>query len=164
VDDPLEDAIGQAMQGLDDRDASEFRRLVREGLEHLDTTAPPEFIAREEIAPAAALAPDERLAWAQEFALTPSVRRLNQRAWQLVTDLQDGNRNPAELAAEAEGLLGEVQSVDLSPLDGEGLRRVQRLRNEAIADINYVISGGTGPASLRGGHRLGRTGKAGPGT
>jgi hypothetical protein len=155
--DPVEAALSEVVAGLDGPDATEVRRLVRTGLGALDTTAPPEFIAEEEIAPAAALEPVERLGWAREFALRPQVEALNGRAWNLVTALQDGEGEPDQLADEASALLSELEDIDLSGLDGDRLERVQRSRNEAIADTRWIMSGGEGPASLRAGHRQRRT-------
>ena len=156
ADDPIEGAIASVVEGMDAGDAAATAALVRDGIERMDTTAPPEFLAREQIAPAADLAPQDRLDWAREFAVMPLVVRLNGRAWQLVQALVDGSRPRGELSDEAEALLAELEAVDLGGLGGERLDRVVRRRNEAIADARWVMSGGTGPASLRAGRHKNR--------
>lgn len=154
--DPIAAAIESLRRGLDEQEGAQLDRLVRSGVDRLDTTAPPEFIAREEIAPAAELAPAQRLEWAREFALTPIVSRLNNQAWQLATALVDRSRPADELAAEAEGLLAQLEAVNAEELSGERRDRIVRRRNEAIADVRWVMSGGQGPASLRAGRYKGR--------
>lgn len=155
-DDPIAAAIEALSVGLDADDAAALAGLVRTGVEAMDTTAPPEFLAREEIAPAGELPPADRLAWGREFALTPVVARLNSRAWNLVTALLDRSCPADELAPDAEALLAELEAVDADELEGERKDRVVRLRNEAIADARWVMSGGEGPASLRAGRRRGK--------
>lgn len=147
--DPVDQAIAALCAGLDDEAGDTLARLVRAGVERLDTTAPPEFIAREEIAPAAELAPGERLDWAREFALRPVIARLNSRAWQLATALAEQSRPVDELTADAEMLLTELEAVAVDDLSDERRQRLLRLRNEAIADVRWVMSRGTGPSSLR---------------
>lgn len=151
ADDPIAAAIESLRSGLDEDESATLARLVRSGVDSLDTTAPAEFIAREEIAPAAELAPAQRLDWAREFALAPVVARLNNQAWQLATALVDRSRPPDELAAEAEALLARLEAVNTDELSGERRDRIVRRRNEAIADVRWVMSGGQGPASLRAG-------------
>lgn len=162
ADDPIEVAIASVIEGMDAGEAAATAALVREGIARMDTTAPPEFLAREEIAPATDLAPQDRLGWAREFAVLPLVARLNGRAWQLVQALVDGSRPSGELSDEAQALLANLEAVDLDGLEGERLDRVVRRRNEAIADARWVMSGGSGPASLRAGRHKNRPASPSP--
>lgn len=148
--DPIEEALRQVADGLAPGDAQVLRQLVDDGLEAMDTTAPADFLAREEIAPAADLPPDQRLDWAREFAMTPVTNRLNAQALELVRRLVDDGPSD-ELAERASELLDQLEAIDPEPLGEERRRRVYRRRNEAIADARWVMSGGEGPASLRAG-------------
>jgi hypothetical protein len=150
VSDPVADEIARATEGLTESDASEFESHVRSGLDHVGPAATPEGLAAE-VTQAADVPPGERVRWARQFEAKQEVRQLSGRSWRLLEDFKAGARPPDDLRSDASALLEEARSFDLSRLDDPELEELRYELGDVEMECRFVLSGGTGPVSLRGG-------------
>jgi hypothetical protein len=150
VSDPVSKGIARATEGLGETEAKEFETLVREGLGHIGPGATEEGLAAE-VAQATDVPPGERVPWARKFEAKQRVRELSGRAWRLLEDFKAGDRPPDDLRSEASALLEEARSFDLSRLDDPELEDLRYDIGDVEMECRFVLSGGQGPVSLRGG-------------
>jgi hypothetical protein len=150
VSDPVAEEIARATEGLGEAEAREFESLVREGLGHIGPEATPEGLAAE-VTKAADVPPVERVRWARRLRGKLAVRALSGRSWRLLEDFKAGNRPPDDLRSEATALLEEARSFDLSQLDDPELEDVRYDVGDVEMECRFVLNGGDGPISLRGG-------------
>ena len=150
MSDPVAEEIARATEGLGETEAKEFESLVREGLSHIGPEADPEGLAAE-VKRAADVPPEKRVPWARRLRAKLAVRALSGRSWRLLEDFKAGNRPPDDIRSEATALLEEARSFDLSRLDDAELEEFRYDVGDVEMESRFVLSGGQGPISLRGG-------------
>ena len=150
VADPVGEAIARATSGLSHGDAAKFEAAVRAGLDQIGKDVPPQGLA-EEVKLAEAIPHPERLEWARDFAVRQEVRRLNRSAWNLIQQFKTRGLPSEEVQQKARALLEEVQSFDLGRLKKASLSELRYDLGDAEIECRFILSGGKGPVSLRGG-------------
>jgi hypothetical protein len=150
VADPVGQAIARATSGLAPGDAAKFEAAMRAGLRQIGEEAPPEALA-EEVKQAEAIPPAERLEWARDFAVRQEVRRLSRSAWSLLQQFKARSLPSKDLEQAANALLEEVRGFDQGRLRKASLRELRYDLGDAEIECRFILSGGKGPVSLRGG-------------
>lgn len=141
TDDPVEAALERLAADVAPADRPRFRALMRAGLAGFDAVVGPDDKVVE-IEAATAVPADRRLAAAQRFASERRAFTLGRRSWQLLRAFAAGD----DVAGEAERLLGEIQAA----IAEERHDDLRRDLGDFATECRYVLSGGTGPNSLRG--------------
>jgi hypothetical protein len=142
VADPVGQAIARATSGLAPGDAAKFEAAMRAGLRQIGEEAPPEALA-EEVKQAEAIPPAERLEWARDFAVRQEVRRLSRSAWSLLQQFKARSLPSKDLE--------QVRGFDQGRLRKASLRELRYDLGDAEIECRFILSGGKGPVSLRGG-------------
>jgi len=150
IADPVGQAIARATSGLAPGDAAKFEVAMRAGLGQIGEEAPPEALA-EEVKQAEAIPPAERLEWARDFAVRQEVRRLSRNAWNLMQQFKARSLPSKDLEQAATALLEEVRGFDQGRLRKANLRELRYDLGDAEIECRFILSGGKGPVSLRGG-------------
>jgi hypothetical protein len=114
---------------------------MRAGLAEFDPVVGPDDLVVE-IEAATDVPPGERLAAAARFAEQRRAFSLGRRSGELLRGFASG----ADVADEAERLLAEILAV-LADVSDYGVRREL---GDYATECRYILSGGTGPNSLRG--------------
>jgi hypothetical protein len=143
-------AIARATSGLSGGDAAKFEVAMRAGLSHIGEEAPPEALA-EEVKQAEALPPAERLEWARDYAVRQEVRRLSRDAWSLLQQFKGRSLPGKDLEQRATALLDEVRKFDQGRLKKASLSDLRYDLGDVEIECRFILSGGKGPVSLRGG-------------
>ena len=138
--DPVGDVLARAAADLTADEGDELRRLVREGLSEIDPVVGPDDLAIE-IGVVARIPPSERLGWSRRFAAQRRSFTLLRRSFALLESFHRG----ADVTRQAEELLGEVEHV----LEGDMDDDIRYELGDVALESCYILSGGTGPASLR---------------
>lgn len=141
----LEQSLQRAAQGVPGGQVDDVLRLLRAGLDEIDDTVGADDLAVE-IDAATAVPPAERLSAARRFADQRRAVTLGRRAWDLLGAFVS-DRNDSTLMTAAQQLLSEVTDA-LGEITDEQVRL--ELGNYAL-ECRYMLSGGAGPVSLRGG-------------
>ncbi len=150
VADPVGAAIARATAGLPPGAAAKFEASMRAGLGQIGEEAPPEALA-EEVKQAEAIPPAERLEWASDFAVRQEVRRLSRAAWNLLQQFKTKSVAQEEVKRNAAALLEEVRKFDQGRLKKASLSELRYDLGDAELECRFILSGGKGPVSLRGG-------------
>ena len=150
VADPVGEAIAQATSGLAPSDAAKFEAAMRAGLDQIGKEAPPEALA-EEVKQAEAIPPAERLEWARDYAARQEVRRLSRDAWNLLQQFKARSLPSEELKQRANALLDEATKFDQGRLKKASLSELRYDLGDVEIECRFILSGGKGPVSLRGG-------------
>jgi hypothetical protein len=140
-EDPVEEALDRAAAGLSAQDADRFRSLMRTGLSYFEPVVGPEDQAIE-VAAVADVPKDQLLAAAARFAAERRAFALGKRSLALLQAFSHGD----DVRADARDLLDEV----LAALESEADEGVRHELGSYALECRYVLSGGTGPNSLRG--------------
>lgn len=138
--DPVDAVLDRASTGLALDDQQEIRRFVREGLADIDPVVGRDDLAIE-LGVVARIPPDERVRWARRFADERRAFRLSRRSFELLEAFHRGT----DVAGEARDLLAEVETVLERDLDED----IRYQLGDVALECRYILSGGTGPASLR---------------
>lgn len=138
--DPVEAVLDRASTGLALAEQHELRRLVGEGLADIDPVVGRDDLAVE-VGAVARIPPGERVSWARRFANERRAFRLSRRSFELLEAFHRG----ADVAGEARDLLTEAESVLERDLDED----IRYQLGDVALECRYILSGGTGPASLR---------------
>jgi hypothetical protein len=141
TDDPVEAALERLAADLPPGDRPRFRELVRSGLAEFDRVVGPDDKVVE-IEAAMTVPPERRLAAAERFASQRRAFTLGRRSWELLRAFAAGH----DVAREAERLLADVQAA----VTEERHDDLRRELGDYATECRYVLSGGTGPNSLRG--------------
>jgi hypothetical protein len=141
TDDPVETALERLAADLPPGDRPRFLRLMRAGLAGFDPVVGPDDKVVE-VEAAVGVPPDRRLAAAERFASQRRAFTLGRRSWELLRAFAAGH----DVARQAERLLADV----LSAIAGERHDDVRRELGDYATECRYILSGGTGPNSLRG--------------
>jgi hypothetical protein len=141
TDDPVEAALRRLAADLPPGHRPRFLELMRAGLAGFDPVVGPEDKVVE-IEAATAVPPDRRLAAAERFASQRRAFTLGRRSWDLLRAFAAGH----DVADEAERLLGDIRAAIRDERDAD----VRRELGDYATECRYVLSGGTGPNSLRG--------------
>ena len=139
--DPVEAALDRAAAGLDPDDRATVVDLLRAGLAELGPGLDSADLAIE-IDAATAVPVERRLDAARRFAAVHVVRRLLRNSFELVRAFRRGD----DVDDVARALLAEIETV-LARDDLDDELRLD-LADGAL-ECRYVLSGGTGPVSLR---------------
>ena len=143
--DPLERALAKAAQGVPDGRVDELLMLLRKGLAEIDSSVGADDLAVE-IDTATAVPPADRLRAARRFAEQRRAFSLGRRSWDLLRAFVS-DRDSSGLPETASKLLTDVTDA-IGEFTDEQLRT--ELGSYAL-ECRYVLSGGAGPVSLRGG-------------
>jgi len=138
---PVEEALDRAAEGLPPADAERFRSLMRTGLSYFEPVVGPEDQAIE-VAAVADVPKDRLLAAAARFAAERRAFALGKRSLALLQAFTRGG----DVQAETRDLLDEV----LAAIESEPDEAVRHELGSYALECRYVLSGGTGPNSLRG--------------
>ena len=164
--DPVTAAIGRATAGLPDADAKAVDDLVRRGLADIDPVVGPDDLAIE-IDAALAGPPAGRVDAARRFAAHRRAFRLGRRSWELLTAYVAGAVTDREAVARARELLADIDAALDAGGTPEGIGKAadkgrgpdddarRRELGDYALEARFVLSGGAGPISLRGGKLLG---------
>lgn len=150
VADPVGEAIARATSGLAAGDAAKFEAAMRAGLGQIGKEAPPEALA-EEVKQAEAIPPAERLEWARDYAVRQEVRRLSRDAWNLLQQFKTRSLPAKDLEQRASALLDEARKFDQGRLKKASLSELRYDLGDVEMESRFILSGGKGPVSLRGG-------------
>jgi hypothetical protein len=140
-DDPVQTALERAADKLPPDDRPRFFDVMRTALATFDPVVGPEDRAVE-ITSALAVAPQERMAAAERFASHRRTFDFGRRSGELLQDFASGR----DVAREARRLMDEILPV----LEEELHEDVRRRLGDYLTECRYILSGGTGPNSLRG--------------
>jgi hypothetical protein len=149
ADDPVAAAIGRATSGLPDATAREVADLVRQGLADIDPTVGPDDLAIE-IDAALDVPPADRTDAARRFAAHRRAFLLGRRSWELLRAFTAGSLTDREATARARELLADVDAA----IDATDDERGRRALGDYALEARYILAGGAGPISLRGGKLL----------
>jgi hypothetical protein len=150
VADPVGEAIARASLGLAAADVAAFEAAMRAGLSHLGDAAPPEALA-EEVKQAEAIPPGERVEWARDFATRQEVGRLSREAWTLLQAFKSKSLPAKDIEQRATALLDAARTVDQGRLKKARLSELRYDLGDVEIESRFILSGGKGPVSLRGG-------------
>jgi hypothetical protein len=150
VADPVGEAIARATSGLSGGDAAKFEAAMRAGLSQIGEEAPPEALA-EEVKQAEAIPPAERLEWARDYAVRQEVGRLSRDSWNLLQQFKARSLPAKELEQRATALLEEARKFDQGRLKKASLNELRYDLGDVEIECRFILSGGKGPVSLRGG-------------
>ena len=123
---------------------------MRAGLRRIGEEAPPEALA-EEVKQAEAIPPAERLEWARDYAVRQEVLRLSRDAWRLLQQFNTRSLPGKDLEQRATALLDEVSKFDQARLKKASLSELRYDLGDVEIECRFILSGGKGPVSLRGG-------------
>lgn len=140
--DPVDAALERAAAELSDEDRQAFIRVMHEGLATFDAAVGPDDKVIEIEAALADVAPSARLEAAERFASRRRVFVLGRRAGDLLRAFAAGE----DVHAAAEALLDEIQAA----LEAETDEELRGQLGDHATECRYILSGGTGPNSLRG--------------
>jgi hypothetical protein len=138
---PVDEALARAAADMPRGDRDEFQRLMRAGLAEIDPVVGPDDLAIE-IDAAVDVPPGDRLAAARRFAADRRAFSLGRRSGELLTAFSAGQ----DVAAQAAALLTRITAA----IDGGGDDDILRELGSYATECRYILSGGTGPTSLRG--------------
>jgi hypothetical protein len=141
VTDPVGETLDRLAAELPDGQRGRFLELMRAGLAEFDAV-----VGREdqvvEVEAAVDVPPGERLAAAERFAEKRRAFTLGRRSGDLLTAFAHGR----DVGVEAQRLLADIETA-LAETSDDGVRREL---GDYATECRYILSGGTGPNSLRG--------------
>jgi hypothetical protein len=138
---PVDEALQRAAADMPSADRDEFRHLMRAGLAEIDPAVGPEDLAIE-IDAAVDVPPGDRMAAARRFAAERQAFSLGRRSGELLAAFSTGQ----DVVPEATALLTRITSA----IDAGGDDDILRELGSYAIECRYILSGGTGPNSLRG--------------
>jgi hypothetical protein len=141
VTDPAGETLDRLAADLPADQRGRFLELMRAGLAEFDPVVGPEDQVVE-IEAAVEVPPGERLAAAEVFAAKRCAFTLGRRSGELLRAFAGGD----DVVQPAEQLLAEIES-SLSETSDDGIRREL---GDYATECRFILSGGTGPNSLRG--------------
>ena len=100
---------------------------------------------------AEAIPPAERLEWARDYAVRQEVLRLSRDAWRLLQQFNTRSLPGKDLEQRATALLDEVSKFDQGRLKKASLSELRYDLGDVEIECRFILSGGKGPVSLRGG-------------
>jgi len=142
VTDPAGETLDRLAADLPADQRGRFLELMRAGLAEFDPVVGPEDQVVE-IEAAVEVPPGERLAAAEGFAAKRCAFTLGRRSGELLRAFAAG----ADVAQDAKRLLAEIETTLAETTDDA----IRRELGDYATECRHILSGGTGPNSLRGG-------------